>query len=251
MACFLLIWYRMKKIIFIFFSFFLAVTVYSQELTVNDSIVTIKGRVIDTNATVGFYNIMVVNRTAGKGILGDYTGYFEIAVKKGDLVAVSVVGYQTVYFSFKDEPYQPVYEKLIYLQMQTAMGPVVEVTPLKTLEELQEERANIAKREVPVVTVANAFESPITALYVAFSKREKTKRLVAEMEYQDQQDNIVKEVLRIYVHNDIINLSEEEFDEFILFLNINPEFLKTASDYELITYIQAKYEHFIRIKEGY
>lgn len=224
---------------------------YSQDLTVNDSIITVKGKVLDTNATIAFYNIMVVNKTAGKGIFGDYTGNFEIIVKKGDLLAVSVVGYQTIYFSFKDHAYKPVYDVTLYLKLREVSSDVVEVTPLKTLEELQEERANIAKRETPKVTVENAFTSPITALYVAFSKREKTKRLVADMEYQDQQDDIVREILRIYVHNDIINLSEEDFTEFINFLNLNDEFLKKATDYELITYIKAKYEHFIRIKAGY
>lgn len=206
---------------------------------------------LDTTATIAFYNIMVVNKTAGKGIFGDYTGYFEITVKKGDLLAVSVVGYQTVYFSFKDHDYKPVYDLTVYLKLREVSSDVVEVTPLKTLEELQEERANIAKRETPKVTVESAFQSPITALYIAFSEREKTKRLVAEMEYQDAQDDIVREILRIYVHNDIIDLSEEDFTEFIVFLNLSDEFLKTATDYELITYIKDKYEHFVSIKAGY
>lgn len=224
---------------------------FAQTLTENDSLITVRGKVIDTNATVGFYNMMVVNKTAGKGIFGDYRGTFEITVQKGDLIAVSVVGYQTVTFSYKDVAYKPEYEVTIYLKMLSYSSDVVEVTPLKTLEELQEERANIAKREVPTVTAVNVIQSPITALYVAFSKREKTKRFVAEMEYQDQQDDVVRETLRLYVHHEIIDLSEEEFEEFINFLNLNTEFLMTASDYELITYIKDKFEHYQRIKEGY
>ena len=86
---------------------------------------------------------------------------------------------------------------------------------------------------------------------MAFSKREKTKRMVAEMEYQDQQRDVVKEILRLYVHNDIIHLAPDEFNEFITFLNLNTDFLKYASDYELITYIKEKFEHFRKIKEGF
>jgi len=239
--------YFVSIISFVFCSFI----GFGQEKTVNDSLITIRGRVIDTTATIGFYNMVVVNKTAGKGIFGDYTGNFEIIVRKGDLIAISVVGYQTTYISFAESEYKPVYDVVIYLKMLAYSSEEVVITPLKTLEELQEERSNIAKREVPTVTVENAFQSPITALYVAFSKREKTKRLVADMEYQDQQDDVVREILRLYVHNDIIDLSEADFEEFILFLNLSPEFLMTASDYELITYIQDKYEHFKRIKEGY
>jgi len=241
----------MKNLLFTFSLILLTSFVFGQGLTVNDSLITIHGRVIDTNATVGFYNMVVVNKTAGKGIFGDYTGTFEIIVKKGDLVGISVVGYQTTYISFANSDYKPVYEVKIHLKMLSYTSEEVVVLPYKTLEELQEERSNIAKREVPTVTAVNVFQSPITALYIAFSKREKTKRMVSEMEYQDQQDNIVREILRLYVHNDIIDLNETDFEEFIVFLNLSDQFLMYASDYELITYIQDKFEHFQRIKEGY
>ncbi len=219
--------------------------------TADDSLITIKGQVRDTLHAVGFYNMVVVNKSVGRGNFGNYDGTFEIRVGKNDLVGVSVVGYQTALLSFKDSAYRLVNEVVIYLEILTFTGKEVIVSPLKTLDELREERENIAKREVPTVSGVNAIQSPITALYMAFSKREQTKRLVAEMEYQDQQDNVVREILRLYVHNDIIDLPQDEFDEFITFLNLNTEFLKYASDYELITFIKDKFDHFQRIKEGY
>jgi hypothetical protein len=136
--------------------------------------------------------------------------------------------------------------------MLSVTGKTVEVKRVKTLEELQKERAAIAKREVPKLSGINALESPITALYMQFSKREKTKRLIAEMEYNDQKREVVKEILRLYVHSDIIDLPDDEFDAFISFLNLNDQFLKTATDYELITYIKGKYEHYNKLKtEGF
>ena len=239
----------MKYILTIFL--FAAFASYGQKADYNDSLITIRGNVKDTSFSVGFYNLVVINKTVGKGIFGEYDGSFTITVKKKDEIGVSVVGYQTIYLSFKDSSYQELYDVELFIQTLEYVGTEVVVKPLKTLDELKEERANIAKREVPVVTVANAFSSPITALYVAFSKREKTKRLVAEMEYKDQQSTIVKEILRLYVHHDIIDLEAEDFEEFITFLNLNTEFLKTASDYELISYIQYKFEHFQKIKEGF
>ncbi len=236
-------------ILFIIISF--STIGFSQPGKHADSLITIKGQVIDTNFNVGFYNLVVLNKNVGKGIFGQYNGSFEIRVKKSDTIGVSVVGYQTVYLSYQDSTFKPTYSPVFYIQPLSYTGNEVVVKPLKTLEELAEERANISKREVPTVTMSNAFTSPITALYVAFSKREKTKRKVAEMEYEDSQDDIVREILRIYVHADIIDLSSEDFDEFINFLNLNPEFLKTATDYELIVYIKAKFEHFQKIKEGF
>lgn len=236
---------------FLFIALFLASVSYGQTANYNDSLVTIKGQVLDTNYSVGFYNLVVLNKSVGKGIFGEYNGKFSITVKKTDTLGISVTGYKTIYVSYADSAYQRVYKDVFYIQTLEYVGNEVIVKPLKTLEELKEERASIAKREVPTVTVTNAIQSPITALYVAFSKREKTKRLVAEMEFKDQQEDIVREILRVYVHNDIIDLSKDDFEEFIQFLNLNTEFLKTATDYQLITYIKGKYEHFRKIKEGF
>ena len=213
--------------------------------------VTINGTVLDTTASISFFDMVVIDKTTGKGIFGDYSGKFTIQVKKGDLVGVSVVGYEGQTFTYKDSSYKPVYNITLYLQTRMEVGNEVVVKPLKTLEQLKEERENIVKREVPTISGVSALQSPITALYMAFSKREKTKRMVAELEYKEDQDKVVKEILRVYVNADIIDLDSDEYEEFITFLNLNPEFLKTASDYELIVFIQEKFEHYRRIQEGF
>ena len=245
--CFFVVSMKGIVVLFLVFSLF----GFGQQSNYNDSLVTITGQVVDTIHSVGFYNVVVINKTVGKGIFGEHDGKFKITVKKSNVVGVSVSGYKTIYLSFKDSIYQNNYHVDLVLTPLVIQGKEVIVRPLKTLEELKEERANIAKREVPVVTVTNAIQSPITALYMAFSKKEKTKVLIAEMEFKDQQADVVKEILRIYVHNDIINLSQDDYDEFIQFLNLNTAFLQTANDYELITYIKSKYEHFTKIKDGF
>ena len=121
------------------------------------------------------------------------------------------------------------------------------VRPLKTLEEIKEEREALALRETRTVTGVNVLQSPITALYQAFSKKEQNKRWIAEQQYKDDQRKIVKELLRLYVAFDIIELSEADFDDFITFLNLDEQFIKTASEMELILFIKDKYEHFKRM----
>jgi hypothetical protein len=101
-----------------------------------------------------------------------------------------------------------------------------------------------------MVSGINILESPITALYQAFSKKEQNKRWIAEQIYRDDQRKVVQELLRLYVAYDIIDLPEADFDAFLLFLNLDVDFLKTASELELITYIKDKYEHFKRFNAG-
>jgi hypothetical protein len=99
------------------------------------------------------------------------------------------------------------------------------------------------------VTGINILESPITALYQAFSKKEQNKRWIQEQKYKDDQRKIVKELLRLYVAFDIINMTEDDFDDFIQFLNMDDDFLKTASEMELILFIKDKYEHYNSLKK--
>jgi hypothetical protein len=107
----------------------------------------------------------------------------------------------------------------------------------------------LSLRETRTVTGIEMLNSPITALYQRFSQREQNKQWIAEMEFKDNQIKVLKELLRLYVAYDIVNLSEDEFEDFIKFLNIDENILKTASDMELVTFIKDKYEHYMRMRE--
>jgi hypothetical protein len=143
------------------------------------------------------------------------------------------------------------FDLTIYLRPLTFQSKTVTVAALKTLDELKKERSKLEKRETKTVTGIDALSSPITALYEAFSKRAKSKRLLAELEHQENQEEIVKELLRVYVHHKIIELDDREFGKFIEFLNINEDFLKTASDYDLVVYIKDKFRHYMRMNDYY
>lgn len=91
-------------------------------------------------------------------------------------------------------------------------------------------------------------QSPIATLYQVFSKVEKNKRWITEQRYKDDNRKLVKELLQLYVTYDVISLTEEEFDGFFDFLNIHEDFLKTATEMELIAFIQDKFDHFKLMK---
>lgn len=211
--------------------------------------VLFSGSIRDTLQPQGFYNLMVVNRSSGRGVFGQPNGTFSVYASEGDTISLSVRGYIPVdVIVTPDSNCQ--HKNKYYIEGKAQEIAAVEVRPLKTLQEIKEERAELAMRETRTVTGLEVMQSPITALYQAFSKKERSKRWVAEQVYKDDQRRIVKELLRNYVAYDIVDLSEEEFDEFISFLNLNDYFLKTASELELIHFIKDKYEHYLLYKEG-
>jgi hypothetical protein len=201
------------------------------------------GRVIDTLRPQSFYNLMIVNRNTGQGVFGQPNGSFSVYVSNGDSLSISIKEYPMVNLIVSaDSNCQ--FKKRIIIEGKPKELKEIAVRPLKSLEQIKEEREALAMRETRMVTGIEVMQSPITALYQTFSKKEQNKRWIAEQVYKDDQRKVVQELLRTYVAYDIINLSDEDFDHFISFLNINESFLKTATEMELITFIQDKYEHY-------
>ncbi len=224
----------------LFFSFLTIGTTYSQQ---NCEKVLLQGKVIDTLSPQYFYNFMIVNRTKGKGVFGQPNGSFSLYVNNKDSINLSIKGYPIIGFRvLADSNCQFIVKEYIE-RLATNIQEVV-IHPLKSLEQIKEERSSLAMRETRMVTGIEAMQSPITALYQAFSKKEQNKRWIAEQEFKDNQRQVVKELLRLYVSYDIIELTEEQFDEFISFLNIDIDFFKTATEMELVTFVKDKYEHF-------
>jgi tyrosyl-tRNA synthetase len=228
--------------------FLLLIVLLSFQIALNAQCeqVFISGKVLDTLREQNFFNLMVINKSTGRGVFGQPSGHFSVYARPGDRIALSTKGYPVYEFIAKpDENCQCRVEAYIERLPQEVQEIVVR--PLKTLEEIKEEREALAFRETRTVTGVNVLQSPITALYQAFSKKEQNKRWIAEQQYKDDQRKIVKELLRLYVAFDIIELSEADFDEFITFLNLDEQFIKTASEMELILFIKDKYEHFKRM----
>lgn len=206
------------------------------------------GKVIDTLRPQSFYNLMVINRTTGQGLFGRANGTYYVYANEGDSISLSVRGYPIVNTTIvADSNCQC--KTTFYIENKAQEIEKVVVKPLKTLNQIKEEREALAMRETRMVTGIEVMRSPITALYQAFSKKEQAKRWVAKQEHKDDQIRILKELLRTYVVYEIIDLTDEEFESFIAFLNMDEDFLKTASEMELITFIQDKFVHYQTLME--
>ena len=205
--------------------------------------IVVQGKVNDTLMNPGFYNLMVINKSTGKASFGQPDGSFVVYAQQGHHLVLSTKQYENISFTvIPDSNCQ--YNRVHILSPLARTTQAVVIKPLKSLEELKEERAKLAMKDSRLVYGINAFESPITALYQAFSKKEQQKQWISEQVFKDNQRKVVQELLRTYIAYDIISLSEKEFDSFLTFLNLDINFLKTASELELITYIKDKYEHF-------
>lgn len=227
----------------------LCIGFYGHLTAQNCKTVNLFGSIRDTTSKPGFYNVFIVNQSAGRGVFGKPDGSFSLDVNPGDSVFFRISGYQTLKVKvLADSSCR--HEFRAFIKPLEYKKEEVVVYPVKSLSQIKEERERLAKVETRLVTGLDALKSPITALYQEFSRRERMKKKVAELQFQDNMEQVVRELLRVYVSYDVIELSEEEFMEFIRFMNLNEAFLKTAGDYELIIYIKEKYIHFRQMRAG-
>lgn len=230
---------------FLFLFIFYSVTVCHAQ---NEKI-KVTGSVYDPENAGSIPNLMVVNKRTQQGFFGYNSGNFELEALKNDTLIIAATGFATMQISFRDSLPADVYTlKIALKRIQVTMKPV-EIFSNRDLDQIQRDIEKLGyEKSDYVLEGVSAFESPITALYQAFSRRERNKREVAEMRNNDNRRALLKELFRKYVDSDIIQLDNHQFDEFIDFCGVSDEFLKNSSQYDFIMYIKKRFEVFTMLK---
>lgn len=190
--------------------------------------------------------VMVVNKRTSLGVGADVTGSFSIQALRTDTILISAHGHHVQKICFKDSVFKDEYKVKIELSQLSVQLQSVTVEAPKTMNQVKKEIDQLGVKDTRLTssTVVDAVQSPITFLYERFSKFGQSKQLVAEMENEDRKQEVLKSLFRIYIKHDIIDLEEAEFERFIKYCNLSEEFIKTATEYDLVTAIQKKYETF-------
>jgi hypothetical protein len=222
---------------------------FSAQLFGQQATVKVKGNVYDPENKGSIANLMVVNKRTQQGYFGNNTGVFELDVLKEDTLIIAATGFSTIKISFRDSVKRDSYNISIPLRRLEVQLKEVEIFTHRDLEEIQKDIETLGYNEDEyMLTGIDAVSSPITALYQAFSRRERNKRMVAEMRNNDRRRSLLKELFRKYVDNDIIQLDNIEFDDFIDFCGVSDEYIKNASQYDFIMYIKKRFEVFRMVR---
>lgn len=190
-------------------------------------------------------NIIVVNKRTKTGSFGNSQGGFTINCLKNDTLSVTSLGYYSREITFKDSVYRKEYQLKIFLDTRVYRTATVEVFAPRDLEKIQNDINKLGYDERDyMLSGMNAARSPITFLYQQFSKRERSKRLVAEMENEDLKRDLLKELFHHYVDYNIIDLSDDDFDNFIDYINVSDDFMKRSSQYDFLIYVRDRFKDY-------
>ena len=180
--------------------------------------VTIHGQVTSSSNDRAYYDLMIVNKRTRSGSFGSPDGRFSVQALRTDTILIGSIGHRTAMICMRDSTPKPEYNvvvRLLPLQVQLA---AVEVLSQRTLQQIQKDIEKLGYRESDYrISQVDALQSPITFLYQEFSRRERSKRLVAQLRNEDRKRELLRELLQQYVEYDIINLNDEAFDDFIDF----------------------------------
>ncbi len=189
---------------------------------------------------------MVINKRSGNGMFADSESKFSIIAKQTDTILFSAIGFKMKKICLKDSTGKDHFYITVPLEKLYFTLKEVSVFAPRTLKEIDKDISALdsIRSYNNNFHDINAFESPITYLYERFSKFGRSKQKVAIWENEDLKRSILKDLFRIYIKHDIMDLNEEEFDAFIIYCNLSEAFIKNASQFELVMAIKGKYESF-------
>lgn len=234
----------MLKYLALFISFFLAAHLTAQKDSIASPLVRIEGKIREPN-NQPISNVIVINQRTKTGTFGRSDGSFVINCTPTDTLTITSLGYYSRNICFKDSIKKDVYFPTIFLEERTQTLAVVEVFAPRDLEKIQQDIESLGYNEKDyMLSGINAVASPITFLYQQFSRVEASKREVARLENDDKKRDLLKELFHHYVDYDIIQLDDDQFDDFILYLNVSDDFMKSASQYDFLIFVRDKFRDY-------
>jgi hypothetical protein len=203
----------------------------------------VKGVVAGGDGEHVFYDLMIVNRRTRTGTFANTDGSFSARVLRNDTLLIGAGGYVTRTLPLGEFADDELENLRITLRPWSIDLKPVAVLPQRTLKQIQDDIAKLGYNERDYrESGVDAFQSPITFLYQEFSKRERSKREVAQLQNEDRKRELLRELLQQYVDYGIINLSDDSFDDFIDFCAVPEDMLKGLSQYDFLVYVKKKYE---------
>lgn len=212
--------------------------------------IKVSGKVSDLNTGKPLqYAFVVIHRTQN-GIFCDSGGRFSLEARPNDTLLISQTGYLIEKIFLSNYPDKD----SVHLNLALAMKPVqlktFTIKAPKTFEQiladLETEERKKAGKSIPL---ADAINSPITYLYQQFSRQEQSRQKIAALRSEEAKKALFRELFTRYMLAHIIDLDENEMDEFILWSQIGEAYQRFETEYDLVVFVKEKFRLYRREQE--
>jgi len=210
----------------------------------------ITGTILDQDSSSAIPFAYVINTNTGNGEVSNYDGTFSIMGKDNDTIMFSYLGYYKRSIVIKNirNVNDSVKKSINVVLTRTIYGlETFNVNAFKIKPYEREYMERVINR--PKTKGVDAFQSPITALYDAFSHKGKANQKLAALYEQMLIDELVEKKFNVEILRKLTGDENIDFQKFKKYCyNINDNFIITNDGYDLYAPIMDCYRRWK--KEG-
>jgi hypothetical protein len=194
------------------------------------------------------YAFVILQRTQ-HGVFADSRGEYSIMAQPGDSLLFSLTGYLFSKVVLSDTIKSRVITKDVRLKVKLVKLKEFQVKAPKTFEQILVDLDKAEKSKVNHdMPLGNALESPITYLYMQFSREGKAIRKISELRAEDAKQELLRDLFTRYMLAHIINLDEGDMDDFITFSGLKQTYNLFDTEYELVAYVKNRFADYKRYR---
>ncbi|MBP6038956.1 MAG: carboxypeptidase-like regulatory domain-containing protein [Flavobacterium sp.] len=253
-----------------YFVVFLFVFVANLSWAQNDTLVNIKGTVVNNETKLPIGNVNVINATRVTGTATSGSGTFEIATKLNDTLLFSYVGFETVkvkvtndwiknnptkiYLTEKayvlDEVVIRQYQLTGYVEVDTQLIPVADDGFRYSISGLNAGYEAGDKAPGAVSKVLGSIFNPADFLYNTFGKRPKEMKKLKEMKKDDTVRNLLATKFDRETLAALLEIDKDDIPLILQNCNYSEYFIQTANDLQIMDAISLCYEEYKVLKKN-
>ena len=253
-----------------YFVVFLFVLVANISWAQKDTIVNIKGTVVNNETKLPIGNVNVINATRVTGTATSGSGTFEIATKLNDTLLFSYIGFETVkvkvtndwiknnptkiYLSEKayvlDEVVIRQYQLTGYVEVDTQLIPVADDGYRYSFSGLNAGYEAGDKAPGAVSKVLGSIFNPADFLYNTFGKRPKEMKKLKEMKKDDTVRNLLATKFDRETLAALLEIDKDDIPLILQNCNYSEYFIQTANDLQIMDAISLCYEEYKVLKKN-
>jgi len=203
--------------------------------------VNVSGIVKDKDSGRPLAYAFVINHRTQNGVFCDQKGGFSLSVLPTDTLLFSLTGYKFCKVLLRDSALTSAYFLNIFLEVKPVDLKAFSVKAPKTYDQILADLEKAEQSKVKKTSVVNAVESPITYLYMQFSREGRSTRKIAELRAEDAKRDLFRELFTKYMIAHIIDLDEKDLDDFISFSGLGDSYKTFDSEYELVVYVKERF----------
>lgn len=263
----------MQKISFIIIALLFINTSFSQikegNTITQDTVKKLSGRIISVTDKKPLQSAHIVNLNSVVGTVTNRKGEFKISAVSNDTIFISYVGYQSIKLKITKDLLRgnqleiAIHEKTIDIDEVTVKAHnLIGVLEIDAKNVPRDEYSRIHIEGLPQAyeigrpqstdynTVAGALFNPIDFWYNKFGKKPKELKKLKKLKEGDQLRDIMEEKFSREILMDYMDMSRKELNDLLKDCNYSNNFIRKASDLQVIEAVLECYENYRAIKEG-